>query len=179
MVRAFFFPKLSARFEAGCSPAPGPRTCAAVLTNRPFVSLSPPRQAPHGHPGHHQGREGGLPPGHGAPGVPLRGEPDAGAAQVLRQREDPTAPDPGLRALPEGSLRVLTPRSLRSSSQESEKLFLFLSLFGVIFVKQKNCFVNKLGCLFLLFNSYKCMNKSVFYLERHFIPRPQDFLSHS
>ncbi|XP_044782617.2 integrator complex subunit 10 isoform X2 [Bubalus bubalis] len=97
-------------------------------------------QAPHGHPGHHQGREGGLPPGHGAPGVPLWGEPDAGAAQVLRQREDPAAPDPGLRALPEGSLRVLTPRSLRSSSQESEKLFLFLSLFGVIFVKQKNLF---------------------------------------
>ena len=140
LVRAFFFPKLSARFEAGCSPAPGLRTRAAVLTSHPLVSLLPPCQAPHGHPGHHQGREGGLPPGHGAPGVPLWGEPDAGAAQVLRQREDPAAPDPGLRALPEGSLRVLTPRSLRSSSQESEKLFLFLSLFGVIFVKQKNLF---------------------------------------
>lgn len=162
MVRAFFFPKLSAGFEAGCSPALGPRTRAAVLTTRPFVSLSPPRQAPHGHPGHHQGREGGLPPGHGAPGVPLRREPDAGAAQVLRQREDPAAPDPGLSALPPGQpgaagarargterhwmrfrrrgFQVRTPRSLRSRSQESEKLFLFLSLFGVIFVNQKNLF---------------------------------------
>ncbi|XP_070454770.1 integrator complex subunit 10 isoform X7 [Equus przewalskii] len=53
-------------------------------------------RAPHGHTGHHQGREGGLPPGHGAPGVPLWGEPDGSATQILRQREDLAPSDSGL-----------------------------------------------------------------------------------
>lgn len=37
-------------------------------------------QAPHSHTGYHQGREGGFPPGHGAPGIPLWGELNGGSA---------------------------------------------------------------------------------------------------
>lgn len=68
-------------------------------------------QAPHSHSGHHQGCEGGLPPGHGAPGVTLWRELDGRAAQVLHQREDLAPPDSSLTGEPfppeEGQLRAV------------------------------------------------------------------------
>ncbi|PNI34710.1 INTS10 isoform 1, partial [Pan troglodytes] len=40
-------------------------------------------KAPHCNSRHHQRREGGLSPGHGAPGLPLWRESDGGSAQIL------------------------------------------------------------------------------------------------
>lgn len=99
LVRAFL-PFLNVllirRFQSGFTPAP--ETLTGDAGTNCGVHLFPCRcpQAPHGHSGHHQGREGGLPPGHGASGVPLWRELDGGATQVLHQREDLAPSDSGL-----------------------------------------------------------------------------------
>jgi hypothetical protein len=69
--------------------------------------------------------------------------PQAGVSCVIL-REDTAAMSvavPFLRR--KENTRVLTPWLLKSSSQECEKLFLFLRVLSGNFCKRKVCFVNK------------------------------------